>query len=420
MNRNFCGLDFGTTNSSIGIQRDLNLELVTLEGENDYMPSAILFDNESGQILMGQSAKDHFMQSGEGRLMQSLKTVLGSSTIDYYTNISGFDYTFMDIIGLMIGHMKTRAEERADCEIDRVLLGRPVFYVDNDPERDKSAQDCMADIARSQGFKHVEFQYEPIAAAMDYEKSITREKAVLVADIGGGTADFSIVIMSPVSTRSDRRAKILANNGIHIGGNDFDTRLSLNRVMPELGMHTTYLNTSNRKINIPTGEFFDLAFWHRINLLKNTEVLSDWRYILKRSYEPEVLHRFVTVLEDELGYLLYQTVENSKIKLTSNERVLVDLGFIENGFEIEFQIGNLHQAITEDVDRLETIIHQTIKDAGLKSEQIEALYYVGGSTNIPFIRQRIEALVAGAEPVNGDIFGGVAKGLTIDAAQRFS
>jgi len=368
---------------------------------------------------MGQSARDLFMQESEGRLIQSLKTILGSSTMDYYTQISGFEYTFMDIIGLMIKHMKTKAEEQGGLEIESVILGRPVYYVDDDPARDKIAQDCMEEIAKNQGFKHVEFQYEPIAAALDYEKGITEEKTVLVADIGGGTADFSVVILYPSVNQSDRKAKILANNGAHIGGNNFDARLSLNRVMPELGMYTTYLNTSNRKINIPTSEFFDLAYWHRINLLKNREILSDWRYILQRSFEPELLQRFVTVLENELGYLLYHVVEESKKELTYQQQIEVDLGFIEKELMLQFQLENLHQAIREDVDRLESIVNQTIKDSGLRKEHFDALYYIGGSTNIPYIRQRIEHLLPNAEPVNGDIFGGVAKGLTIDAAGKF-
>jgi len=416
---NYCGLDFGTTNSAIGIQKRSEIELVTLEDNNTYMPSAILFEKESGQILMGQSARDLFMQESEGRLIQSLKTILGSSTMDYYTQISGFEYTFMDIIGLMIKHMKTKAEEQGGLEIESVILGRPVYYVDDDPARDKIAQDCMEEIAKNQGFKHVEFQYEPIAAALDYEKGITEEKTVLVADIGGGTADFSVVILYPSVNQSDRKAKILANNGAHIGGNNFDARLSLNRVMPELGMYTTYLNTSNRKINIPTSEFFDLAYWHRINLLKNREILSDWRYILQRSFEPELLQRFVTVLENELGYLLYHVVEESKKELTYQQQIEVDLGFIEKELMLQFQLENLHQAIREDVDRLESIVNQTIKDSGLRKEHFDALYYIGGSTNIPYIRQRIEHLLPNAEPVNGDIFGGVAKGLTIDAAGKF-
>ena len=419
MDPGFCGLDFGTTNSAIGVQRESAFELVRLEGSNTHMPSAILFDKESGQILMGQSARDMFMQGSDGRLIQSLKTVLGSSTMDYYTHIAGFEYTFMDIIGLMLKYMKNKAEEQVGREIESVVLGRPVFYVDGDPERDKVAQDCMEEIAKNQGFKNVGFQFEPIAAALDYEKTISEEKRVLVVDIGGGTADFSVVNLVPYRGAIAQKSEILANNGIHIGGNIFDTRLSLNKVMPALGMDSIYLNASGRKIGIPSAEFFDLAYWHRIALLKNSELLSDWRGILKRSFSPKILQRFLTVLENEMGYYLYTVVEESKKALTSHDHMTADLGFIEKGFEIEFHPVNLKKAIREEVMRLESMVQDTIKDSGLELDQIDSLYYVGGSTSIPYIRQRIQTLVPDAESVNGDIFGGVAKGLTIDAAKRF-
>ena len=71
------------------------------------------------------------------------------------------------------------------------------------------------------------FQYEPIAAAFDYESRIERER-VLIVDIGGGTSDFSLVRLSPERRAvDDRQADILATGGVHIGGTDFDKQLSL-------------------------------------------------------------------------------------------------------------------------------------------------------------------------------------------------
>ena len=73
------------------------------------------------------------------------------------------------------------------------MLGRPVRFVDDDAERDREAQDTLAACARAAGFRHVEFQLEPIAAAFDYERTIAREESVLVIDVGGGTADFTVI-----------------------------------------------------------------------------------------------------------------------------------------------------------------------------------------------------------------------------------
>jgi hypothetical chaperone protein len=81
-----------------------------------------------------------------------------------------------------------------------VVLGRPVFFVDDDPAADQEAEDTLADVARKIGFKDVSFQYEPIAAAFDYESTIEKEELVLIVDIGGGTSDFSWCACRPSVT----------------------------------------------------------------------------------------------------------------------------------------------------------------------------------------------------------------------------
>ena len=103
------------------------------------------------------------------------------------------------------------------------MLGRPVQFIENDAAADRQAQDDLEKAARTVGFRNIEFQYEPIAAALDYELSVQKEELVFVVDIGGGTADFSIVRVSPEKSRTaDRRGDILANRGVRVGGTDFD------------------------------------------------------------------------------------------------------------------------------------------------------------------------------------------------------
>src|SRR5205814_10639157 len=94
-------------------------------------------------------------------------------------------------------------------------------------------------IARGIGFDEVTFQFEPIAAALDYERQITSEEVALIADIGGGTSDFSIVRLGPDRHgKADRAADILANDGVRLGGTHFDRPLSLGVIMPPLGLRS--------------------------------------------------------------------------------------------------------------------------------------------------------------------------------------
>ncbi len=105
---------------------------------------------------------------------------------------------------MFVGHLKKRLEEDAGAPVENVVLGRPVQFVDDDAEADAKAQGELEKAARAQGFKHIAFQFEPIAAALDYEQKVTREELALIVDMGGGTSDFSIVRVSPAARPLDR------------------------------------------------------------------------------------------------------------------------------------------------------------------------------------------------------------------------
>jgi hypothetical chaperone protein len=122
--------------------------------------------------------------------MRSLKSLLGSSLIDSQTEVQGRALPFRHLLTLFIQEVKQRADRAAGRPFEQVVLGRPVFFVDDNPKADALAEETLAQIARQVGFKDISFQFEPLAAAFDYESSITREELVLIVDIGGGTRTF--------------------------------------------------------------------------------------------------------------------------------------------------------------------------------------------------------------------------------------
>ena len=151
-----------------------------------------------------------------------------------------------------------------------MVLGRPVFFVDDDAARDAQAQAALEAAARQVGFADIHFQYEPIAAAFDHERSIDHEEVVLVADIGGGTSDFSIVRVGPARGASSARDDILANHGVHIAGTDFDRRVELAAILPEFGYGAYGPSIAGAPAReVPSGVYFDLATWHLINTVYN-------------------------------------------------------------------------------------------------------------------------------------------------------
>ena len=211
-----CGLDFGTSNTTFGsIVNDVP-SLVRLESEQTTIPSAIFYERD-GAVLIGRKAIDTYVDGVPGRLMRSLKSVLGTSLIDETTQVGRGRTSFRDVIAYYLGAVKRRAEQAAGHAFRNVVHGRPVHFVDNAPAADRKAEVTLHMIVREIGFANVTFQFEPIAAALDYERQITSEEIALIADIGGGTSDFSIVRLSPDRhAKAERQGDILANDGVRI------------------------------------------------------------------------------------------------------------------------------------------------------------------------------------------------------------
>ena len=413
----FGGIDFGTSNSTVGLIENGRPRLAPLEDGNVTLPSAVFFNFEDNQTYLGRRAIADYTDGTEGRLMRALKSVLGSSLVNEKTRIKARSIAFTDIIGLFIAHLKDRLEAQAGGAVDSVVLGRPVQFVDDDPQADAKAEGELEKAARAQGFKHIAFQFEPIAAALDYEQTVAREELALIIDMGGGTSDFSIVRVSPQRAGSaDRKDDILANRGIHIGGTDFDRLLSVAHVMPELGYLTP---TKDGKRNLPAGYFVDLATWQRINMLYTAKAKSDLRQIRYEAARPDLVDRMIEIVDHRYGHALATTVEKAKIVLTEQAETSIDVALPGAKFSAALTRDSLETTIGTAVERITTTVGQTLRDAGLKPGDITAVFLTGGSTAIPLARECILALVPDATVVQGDMFGSVGLGLALDAQRKF-
>ena len=251
-----CGLDFGTSNTTLGTIEGYAPVLATLETGYNTLPSAIFYEVD-GAVLIGRKAIEAYVEGAPGRLMLSLKSVLGTTLIEETTRLGRERVSFRNVIGYYLGAVKRRAEQAAGRELRDVVHGRPVHFVDNSDDADRKAEQTLREIAREVGFDDVTFQFEPIAAALDYERQIATEEVALIADIGGGTSDFSIVRLGPQRHgKADRTADILANDGVRIGGTDFDRQLSLGVVMPLFGFGSAMKRAA---LEVPSRYFHDLA-----------------------------------------------------------------------------------------------------------------------------------------------------------------
>src|ERR1700694_561825 len=211
-----CGLDFGTSNTTLGTIEGHAPVLAALETGYTTIPSAIFYEVD-GAVLIGRKAIEAYVEGVSGRLMRSLKSVLGTALIDETTRLGRERTSFRDVIAYYLGAVKRRAEASTGRELREVAHGRPVHFVDNAPDADRKAEQILREIAGEIGCAEVPFQLEPIAASLDYERQISAEEIALIADIGGGTSDFSIVRLGPDRHgKADRVADILANDGVRI------------------------------------------------------------------------------------------------------------------------------------------------------------------------------------------------------------
>ncbi len=414
----FCGLDFGTSNSTIGVYDGNQSRMALLEDGRPILRSAIFFDYETGECLFGQRGVNEYLNGAHGRLMMSLKSVLGSSLMKEKTYINNRLVPFTDILGCLIRYLKQHAEKLLGHEITRVVMGRPVHFHDHDSKRDKLAQDTLESIAREQGFTTVLFQYEPIAAALAYEATITREQIALIVDLGGGTSDFSVIRLQPGVQKFDRYEDVLANQGIHIGGTDFDRSMNLQSVMPALGIGSMMQGMSGM-IQVPKSYYHDLTTWHTLNSLYHHKIHRELKMIHNHAVEKQAISRLIKVVEKQQGHRILNAVEQGKCFLSDDLRVDLDLKFIENEFTLGVTRGEFENIILEKVDELVGALLETVVAAGIGNDRIDSIFFTGGSTQIPLIRQRIAASFPNARSVQGDVFSSVGKGLIIDARRKF-
>ncbi len=413
-----CGLDFGTSNSAIGLMQGGMPALAPVEGRDTLIPSAVFFDYETkGRVLFGAEAIGTYVGQHDGRLMRALKSILGSPLIDEKTALGSKMVALTEVVEIFVRHLKTKAEAFAGEELTAVVHGRPVRFVDNDDAADAKAERVLTGIANRVGFRDVAFVYEPIAAAYHYEETAAGEETVLIADIGGGTSDFTVIRIGPKRRAlPDRTGDILSSDGVRVGGTDFDSLLSLDAVMPLLGLGTHLVE---KNLPMPNSLYFELATWPTINFtytFQNERMLLE---LVAGSREPEKVARLLNVIRARLGHRIAFAVEDSKIELSDGTTASLELEFIDMGLAAIATRHGFDEAIASRTERLYATAAKCIRDAGLTRNAIQTIFFTGGSSRVPAVREAIARAAPAARVATGSDFLSVALGLTREAQKRF-
>ena len=413
----YCAIDFGTSNSAVALP-GAPVRLAEVEGTFATLPTAVFFNVDEGRREFGRAAVQDYIDGYDGRLMRSMKSILGSSLAEQTTDIGdGSAIRFVDVITLFLQHLKQKAEATAQRSLTRTVLGRPVFFVDDDEQADRMAQNQLQAAAHAVGFSEIHFQYEPIAAAFDYESRLQDERLVLVADIGGGTSDFSLVRVGPQrAAKLERKDDVLAHHGVHVAGTDFDKRVELTSIMRELG----YQSMAPEGREVPSRVYFDLSTWHLINSVYSPRRFGEFKLIKHLYTDPQHHTRLMRVIERRLGHVLMGQAEQAKIAVAAGGSTSIDLEQVEEALRIAFDEQHLIEAGQEEKSRIAQAARETALMAGVSPDQVAAIYFTGGTTGLKFLSDAIAGAFPAAEAVFGDPLASVAKGLGIHAQRIFS
>lgn len=418
----FCGIDFGTTNSAVSILDNNTSKLVQFENK-DTIPTAIFFfGGLNRKPVFGREAVREYVNGTEGRFMRSIKRILGTDLMDVKTEINKKMINYEDVIYCFIKHLKDNAEQKINSKLDNVVLGRPVHFQDFAPELDVKAEDILRKVAKRVGFNEVNFLYEPLAAAYSHEINLESEQLACVIDIGGGTSDFSVVRLGGARrTAKNRQSDILANDGMRIGGNDFDFNLSISCFMPRFGYGTQLKPNvyNDRVLPVPSSPYILLSEWSSINTLYTYKERKNIQYILENAAEPEKIENLYEIVTKELGHILLNNIEETKIALTEQNEIIKKLEFLSAKPEIYVKSKEFEYSIAQNVDKIKAVLQNCIKQAGVSPKQISLIILTGGSTAIPYVKKVFSDFFPQAQISEEFKLSSVASGLAYEAQRLY-
>ena len=381
------GLDFGTTNSVVALAAAGGApEMVEFAGPDAtsaVFRSALCFWEDGGvQVEVGPWAIAEYLEYPEGsRFLQSFKSVAASPAFEH---ASVFDrrLRFEELGRTFLDKLVAHAGGRLDSRPERIVVGRPIEYAGGrpDPKLARERYDAMF-----AGFgAEIHYVYEPIGAAFSYAKRLSDPATLLVADFGGGTSDFSVVRVDAPGTA--RRCTALGHAGIGIAGDRFDYRIIDQLVLPLLGKGGSY-RSFDKVLEIPPGYFADFGDWSRLALMRNRRTLEALHKLQRSANDPAAIGRMIAIIENELGYRLYDAV--GKLKRSLSSVAQAEFRFEGGGVKLATDVrrSDFEAWIAPDLARIEATVDQALAASGVDSGGIDRVFLTGGSSLIPAVRE---------------------------------
>jgi len=423
------GLDFGTTNSAIAVATpDATIHLAAFQdaGRVTTTCRSMLYffhphdeEAEGRQVVAGPEAIQSYLRAEpRGRFMQSMKSFLASRLFEQ-TQVYQRTYRLEDLIALIVRELKVAAEAQFGAIGTTVTVGRPVHFAGaRDAEEDRLAQTRLQQAIHQAGFSHICFEFEPVAAAAHYETLLDHDELVLIADFGGGTSDFSLLRLGPSLRQGvQTQQRILGTDGVALGGNDFDSRFIRYLVAPELGLGTTY-RSFGKVLPMPSEIYAELERWDKLSFLKTRQTLNRLHEIRAQALEPAKLDSLLHVMEQELGYTLYQAVERTKFALSAHEANA--FVFTEPPVDIVADVTRevFETWIDAYLQEMSTCIDRLLERCHVVPGDIDSIFMTGGSSFVPAVRRLFAQKFTAQRLRSGGELTSVARGLALCARSQ--
>lgn len=440
----FIGFDYGTANCSVAVMQEGKPRLLTMENGSTLLPSmlcaptreavsewlyrhhqvpatgdetqallrrAVNFNRDedidvlSNSVQFGlASLRQYIDDPEEVYFVKSPKSFLGASGLKPQQVA-----VFEDLVCAMMLHIRQQAQGQLPESIDQAVIGRPInFQGLGGDDANAQAQGILDRAAKRAGFRDVIFQYEPVAAGLDFEATLDKEQRVLVVDIGGGTTDCSVLLMGPQwREKLDREQSLLGHSGCRVGGNDLDIALAFKSLMPLLGMG----GETEKGIALPI-----LPWWNAV-AINDVPAQTDFyssangrmlRDLARDARDAEKVALLYKVWQQRLSYRLVRCAEESKIALSDSPEVATTLPFICDELATAITQQGLETALDQPLTRIMEQVHLALSES---AEKPDIIYLTGGSARSPLIKKALAEQLPGIPIAGGDDFGSVTAGL---------
>lgn len=426
----FAGIDFGTTNSAIGLLDASGAARVVSHshagGASDTLRSVLAFDRQHrdahGHLLplVGHQAIAAYLEDdGDCRLLQSFKSHL-TSRLFSRANIFNVNYTLEQMIALVVERLRLAAETEGGAPVRRVVAGRPVRFVAEDGKiEDDYALGRLRQAFATAGIDEVAFEYEPIAAAYYYERGLDRDETVLVADFGGGTSDFSLVRLGPGRARLNRpEDAILGTGGVGLAGDCFDRRIVECAIAEFFGKNSGF-HSGDKILPVPDWIYGKFSRWHHIGFLGTASTLRMLRDIERHAEHPERIEDLLTLIEHNLGYHLYRAVEAVKVALSSADSTTFTFDYDPIHIERAITRAEFETWIAPDLAKIEDCVDTLLRATQIPAAGVDRVFLTGGSSLVPAVRKVFASRFGEDRLSGGGEFVSVASGLAYRAAEIF-